>query len=266
MKFIADIGSNHNQSLSRTELLIKTAKSCGCNAVKFQLFDRRLYRDEMMKEKLEQTMLPMHFLPEIKGMCLDNNIEFHCTPFHKDLVGHLVQYVDAFKVGSYELLYLDLIKECSKTGKPLGISIGAGTREELMKAVECVEDTDLLTLYHCMPFYPTPPDQAGLKKIFDAGYPGVLSVGYSDHTRNMGVVARASIYVDVIEFHLDLEGEGLESHHGHCWMPNEAREMINLVSDMKNSMSTDYDKQTEKWMNIRLSRTDPSDGARPILI
>jgi N-acetylneuraminate synthase len=90
-----------------------------------------------------------------------------------------------------------------------------------------------------------------------------LSVGWSDHTCNPGVIY-AMWPLDAIEFHLDLEGKGAEFEQGHCWLPGPAQTMIETVKTMRLVWGNDSGASADVESKERLWRADPSDGLRPL--
>ena len=238
MNFIADIGSNHNQDLVRTMKLIDIAAGIGCDAVKFQLFRvDKMYAPEVLgKSKQHRDLtsreLPLEFIPHILFRCLEQKIMFICTPFYLDAVKELAPYVHAFKIGSFEILWLDMIRACADTGKPVFLSTGMASMDEIRAAVSIFPlPAPLPFLMHCVSGYPAPPSQANLARIDLLREEFSIHPGYSDHTVSEAVICRAVHHwgASNIEFHLDLDGSGAEYSHGHCWTPDRAKIMIESV-------------------------------------
>jgi N-acetylneuraminate synthase len=207
-------------------------------------------------------------LPILSERCYKKKIQFSCTPFYIEAVEELSDYVDFYKIASYELLWDDLLIECAKTKKPLIISTGMATLDEIDHAVKIIKKNGCkdLTILHCTSAYPTPHDEANLAAIKTLREKFNCSVGWSDHTVNAGVLNRAinKWGAEVIEFHMDLEGDGEEFNSGHCWLPNQMEQVIRQTND---GISADGDGKkmpvaSEK--SDRLWRADPSDGLRPL--
>ncbi len=142
--FIAEVSSNHHRDLERCFAFIDTAAAIGCDAVKFQLFKlEELFSPEVLAAKPEVRKrkdweLPVAFLPALAARCRERGVRFGCTPFYLAAVDELLPHVDFFKVASYELLWDDLLRACAATGKPLVLSTGMATMEEITHAVEVV--------------------------------------------------------------------------------------------------------------------------------
>lgn len=272
--FVAEVSSNHHRDLGRCLEFVDQAASCGCDAVKFQLFKiDQLFSSEILTRSAEhrdreQWELPVEFIEPIYSHCKERNIQFSCTPFFMDAVKILEPYVDFYKIASYELLWLDLIECCAKTGKPLVLSTGMATIEEIDSAVSVFRDHSQseLTLLHCVSAYPAPIDQCNLSVIENLRQRYRCNVGWSDHSKNPSVISRSvhRWHSDVIEFHLDLDKSGDEYAAGHCWLPAEIAAVIKsvragIIADgMPDIIVSEVERIERNW------RADPSDGMRPL--
>lgn len=274
-KFIAEIGSNHCRSLSRTLTLIKEAKRIGCYAVKFQYFRaNRLYAPEFKSKvtQMEEWELPGGFIPEIESCCIDLDIKFGCSVFDVESVEAIASWVNYLKIGSYELLYTDLIKAVIKANKPWMLSCGLATpiskvSEVLNKTTKRKEDLPKV-VFHCNSNYPAKPKDCNLDQIRVLKWrlTRIISpspkIGWSDHTMEPGVLHKAiALGAEYIEFHFDLEdGKGYESTIGHCWKPHQIGSVIRdvRIGEMAEEGTGTGESEAAKW------RTDPTDGMRPL--
>jgi sialic acid synthase SpsE len=274
VKFIAEVSSNHSQDLNRCLQFVDKSAEIGCDAVKFQLFKiHELFSEEAFKNKpnlLERKKweLPLSFIPEIAKRCRANNIEFSCTPFYLDAVSELEPYINFYKIASYELLWDDLLIRCARTKKPILLSTGMATIKEIKHAVDIIKKnkcTDL-TLLHCTSAYPTPFADANLSAIKSIQEETNCEVGWSDHTVEPAVIARAIHKWDakVIEFHLDLEGRGEEFDSGHCWLPDQIALVIDQVKKSFLADGSNVKGPTNLELSERMWRADPVDGLRPL--
>lgn len=273
-KFIAEVSSNHNASLSRSLKFIDKAAELGCWGVKFQLFEiESLFAPEILNvsknhRNRKRWELPIDFIPDLARRCQEKKIKFICTPFFLKAVDILYPYVDAYKIASYEILWLDLIKACAKTSKPIILSTGMAKIHEISEAVHAAKSAGCidLTLLHCVSGYPTPAEECNLSAIKTLRNKFHCSVGWSDHSANPAVINRAvhKWEAATVEFHLDLDRLGNEFESKHCWLPEQILETIRSVnigniadgSGEKTPMQTEY--------NDRDWRADPSDGLRPL--
>ena len=273
--FISEVSSNHSQNIERALKFIDQSASVGCSAVKFQLFKvEKLFSKEALDDNPEtlnrkKWELPIEFLPILSKHCSKRKIQFSCTPFYIEAVDELNDYVDFFKIASYELLWDDLLIACAKTKKPLILSTGMATMDEIEHAVEIIRENGChkLTLLHCTSAYPTPHNEANLAAIETLRKKFNCSVGWSDHTANPGVINRAINKWDakVIEFHMDLEGEGDEFKSGHCWLPNQIANVIKQINDGLSADGDGIKKPVNSEKSDRFWRADPSDGLRPLI-
>jgi N-acetylneuraminate synthase len=275
-QFVAEVSSNHRADLSRSLQFIDRAADLGCDAVKFQLFRVQdlfaaeiLHRSKQHRER-EAWELPLTFLPDLSNRARERGISLACTPFYLKAVEELYPFVDFYKIASYEILWTDLLASCAGTGKPLVLSTGMATLEEVDRAVESFYRAGgrQLTLLQCVSGYPTPVDQCNLAAIRTLSSRYGCSAGWSDHSVSQAVIFRAAHHwgASMIEFHLDIDGCGDEYPSGHCWLPDQIGPVIQAVRE---SIAADGDgKKTPMPSEIfdRDWRTDPNDGLRPLEI
>lgn len=274
IKFIAEVSSNHHRDLARAFEFIDEAARSGCSAVKFQLFKiDELFAPEILElsekhRKRKDWELPLEFVPKLSQHCVDVGIEFSCTPFYLDAVKELEPYVAFYKIASYELLWDDLLADCAKTGKPVILSTGMATIDEIKHAVSVLQRNGCKkpTLLHCTSAYPTPYKEANLAAIKTIRQATGCKVGWSDHTVEPAVIHRAIHQWDaqVIEFHLDIDGEGEEFEAGHCWLPNQIAAVISDVSKGIVADGNGIKEPIPSEISDRLWRADSSDGLRPL--
>lgn len=273
--FIAEVSSNHHRDLERCFDFIDTSASIGCRAVKFQLFKiDELFAPEILQRSEAHRNrrlweLPVEFLAPIAQRCRQRGIAFCCTPFYLKAVEELDPYVDFFKIASYELLWDELLVACASTGKPVVLSTGMATLEEIAHAVDVLRAARVseLTLLHCVSGYPTPVAECNLAAIETLRSAFDCNTGWSDHSVSEAVIYRAVHRwgAGMIEFHLDLDGQGEEFAAGHCWLPQQ---MAGVIAGLHRGFEADGDGQkrpTPTELPDRPWRADPSDGLRPRL-
>ena len=175
----------------------------------------------------------------------------------------------------YELLWKELFIKCANTGKPLVFSIGMAMIDEIKNALSTIIGyrTKNIAVLKCTSAYPTPYNEANLEAIstlkrelkpFEDKYN--LSIGYSDHTVTPSVIYRAvhKYGCNLIEFHLDIDGKGEEYKAGHCWLPDQIKEVIDTVNKGIEADGTGTIGPTPSELNDRDWRADPEDGLRPL--
>ncbi|MBV9992715.1 MAG: N-acetylneuraminate synthase family protein [Alphaproteobacteria bacterium] len=272
--FIAEASSNHGRDLGRALDFVDAAAQAGCDAVKFQLFKiDRMFAPEILARSAKHRArraweLPREHLAPLAERCLARRIQFSCTPFYLEAVEELRPFVAFYKIASYELLVDDLLRACARTGKPIVLSTGMATMDEIVRAASILRDAGAsdVTLLHCVSAYPTPAAEANLAAIAAireaTGYP----VGWSDHTRRPAVIERAVHRwgARAVEFHLDLDGEGAEYAAGHCWLPDEIAPVIARIRESLAADGEGFKGPQPSELSDRDWRADPRDGMRPL--
>lgn len=273
--FIAEVSSNHHRDLDRCLAFIDAATKIGCQGVKFQLFKiRELFAPEILHHKPElqkrvQWELPVDFLPYLAERCRERGVQFSCTPFYLEAVRELEPYVDFFKIASYELLWDGLLKACALTKKPIVLSTGMATLAEVQHSVEVLRTAGCqkLTLLHCVSGYPAAAEDCNLACIETLRAACGCAVGWSDHTVNPSVIARAVHRwgAAMVEFHLDLDRQGEEYRSGHCWLPEEMAPVIKMINSGYVADGNGVKMPSRAESDERKWRADPTDGLRPCL-
>ncbi len=272
--FIAEASSNHGRDLDRARAFIDAAADAGCDAVKFQLFKiDRMFAPEILAQSPKHRArseweLPLDHLAPLAEHCSARKIQFSCTPFYLEAVAELAPFVDFYKVASYELLVTDLLKACAASGKPVVLSTGMATVDEIAGAAGTLIAAGAadITLLHCVSAYPTPTAEANLSAIQQLRDMTGLKVGWSDHTRRPAVIERAvhRWNAAAIEFHLDLDGEGAEYAAGHCWLPEEIAPVIARIRESAVADGNGFKGPQPSELADRDWRADPADGMRPL--
>jgi sialic acid synthase SpsE len=272
--FIAEASSNHDRDLGRALAFVDAAADAGCDAVKFQLFKiDRMFAPEILSRSEKhrarrQWELPLAHLGPLAERCLARGIQFSCTPFYLEAVEELRPFVAFYKVASYELLVTPLLEACAATGKPVVLSTGMATMDEIAAAANTLKRagaTDV-TLLHCVSAYPTPAAEANLAAIAAIREATGCKTGWSDHTRRPAVIERAVHRwgAAAVEFHLDLEGEGAEYASGHCWLPGEIAPVIARIRESLVADGAGFKGPQPSELADRDWRADAIDGMRPL--
>jgi sialic acid synthase SpsE len=249
MKFIAEIGSNHTvkngkPDLNRALALIEEAAAAGATHAKFQLFSKMHVNPEAQKS-FDEVALPQHWLPDLAKECRANGIEFLCTPFSVEAVDILDQFVDEWKVASWDITFIPLLNKLAQNGKPVILSTAAATIEEIESAVELLRPgddfPDDIAILHCHAGYPVKIEEFNLRRMleivseftFDMDGSGMLEYGLSSHHPDPVLNASSVLLgATVIEAHFDLfDGMGREA--GHSLKPNEFKVMVDWAEKFR---------------------------------
>lgn len=247
--FVAEISANHGQDLKRAIQLIKKAKDCGADAVKFQTYtpdtltldvDNKYFRihhpkwrGQTLYQLYQKAYTPWHWFKELKKVADAHEIAFFSTAFDRTAVDFLEDLgVFCHKIASFELVDLPLIEYAAKTRKPLILSTGMATLQEIKEAVDVAKKvgTRDITLLKCVSSYPANPREMNLKTIQDLQKRFSLPVGLSDHT--MGIetsIASVALGARFIEKHFTLSREIKTPDSFFSMEPQELKELIDGV-------------------------------------
>lgn len=240
---IAEIGVNHEGDVACAKNMIKLAAECGVDAVKFQTYKAEQYvsiAQQERRERVERFQLTKDEFKELSEYAKNQNVIFFSTPLHADDVEFLNEIVPLIKISSGDLTHLELIKAAAEKNKPMIISTGMGSKEEVAAAVNAVlsvrpdiiEKQELM-LMHCVAAYPTPNEQVNLRNISWLKDTFKVPVGYSDHT--LGTKAcELSIAVGAIaiEKHFTYRKEDQAFHDHHISAdPADMRQLVDTIRE-----------------------------------
>ena len=221
---IAELSANHNGDLERAKQLIQVAKKAGADAVKLQTYkpdtitlnsDREEFQikgglwDGYNLYKLYQwAHTPWEWHKPLFDYAKKQGITIFSSPFDKTAIDLLEDLnAPAYKIASCELIDLPLIRYAATTGKPLIISTGMGTLEEISEAVETARQAGCkeLALLKCVSGYPAPPEEYNLNTLPDLEKRFDLVTGLSDHTlNNTTAITSVALGASIIEKHFTL--------------------------------------------------------------
>lgn len=223
---VAEISANHNQSLERALKIVEEAAAAGAHAVKLQTYTAdtmtldlkkgefyisdplSLWQGKTLYELYQEAYTPWEWHKPIFDRSRELGLIAFSTPFDETAVDFLETLDNpVYKIASFELVDLPLIKKAAVTGKPLIMSTGMASLEEIGEAVETARAAgcDDIVLLHCISCYPTPVDQSNLNTISDLASRFGVVPGLSDHSLGTTVsVAGVALGACVIEKHVTL--------------------------------------------------------------
>ena len=222
---IAELSANHNQSFDHAVRILRAAREAGADAVKLQTYtadtitlrsDKECFRitggtlwdGRILHDLYQEAFTPWEWQPKLKEIADELGIHLFSSAFDDSAVDFLEQMnVPAHKVASFELVDIGLIQKMARTGKPLIMSTGMASEEEISEAVETARGAGAtqIALLKCTSAYPAPPEEANLLTIPELGRRFGCPVGLSDHTMGIAVpVAAVALGACIIEKHLCL--------------------------------------------------------------
>jgi pseudaminic acid synthase len=271
---IAELSANHNQDFETALAHVQAARDMGADAIKLQTYtpdtmtiacDSDYFRikgtvweGRTLYDLYGDAYTPWEWHPRLKAAALDLGLDFFSTPFDESAVDFLEDLdVPVFKVASFENVDLPLIRRVAKTGKPVIMSTGMASFEEVEEAVQTARDAGVteLALLKCTSAYPAPPEDANLRTIPHLARHFQLPVGLSDHTMNTAVpVTAVALGACIIEKHfiLDRSTGGVDSSFS--LEPREFKEMVDAVRTTEKALGEVVYRASQKEQENRVFR------------
>ncbi len=271
---VAEISANHGQNFKRAITLIKKAKECGVDAVKFQAYtpdtvtidiDNKYFRirhpqwgGQTLYQLYKKAYTPWKWFKKLKKVADDLGILFFATAFDKTAVDFLEELgVSLHKIASFELVDLPLIEYMAKTKKPLILSTGMATISEIKEAVNTAKDAGAknITLLKCVSTYPAQPEEMNLKTIPHMRDKFKCSIGLSDHTLGIGVsIAAVTLGAEIIEKHFTLSKSNKGPDSFFSIEPEELKKLVGNVRIVEKSLGEVHYGLTKKEQKSKVFR------------
>lgn len=248
---IAEMSANHGGNIDNAFEIVRQAKAAGADCLKIQTYTADsmtidcdneyfqihggLWDGYNLYQLYEYAETPYEWQSRIKEECEKIGIDFLSTPFDNNAVDFLDDLgVDAYKVASYELVDIPLIEYIASKGKPIIISVGMGTLDEIQDAIDacCRMNNDQIVLLKCCSEYPAPWNDMKLKNITDMIDRFNVPIGLSDHSAgSIGAIVGVSLGACVVEKHVKLDGVESADSSFSMSMDDFAR----MVQDVRNA-------------------------------
>jgi N,N'-diacetyllegionaminate synthase len=251
---IAEAGMNHDGSIGIAARLVDVAAECGADAVKFQLHDAAAettadaptppyFGAEPRYSYFERTAFTDEEWRGLRARCEERHVEFVCSPFSVEAVNRLEAVgVDRYKLGSGEVTNVPLLERLAETGKPVLLSSGMSSWEELDRAVEILRSVPL-TVLQCTSEYPCPPEHVGLNVMLEMRERYGTPVGLSDHTLGTAAcVAAAALGAAALEKHCTLSKEMYGPDASMSLEPAELARLVHEVREVERMLAAPVDK------------------------
>lgn len=257
---IAEAGSNHDCNFDQALRLIDVAVESGADAVKFQVFSAdeiaartadaivSLDGDQFgaygkdLHELYKKVELPIEWLPDLKKYADLKGILFTATPFHEGAVD-LLEKIDVpfYKIASFELVHLPLIRYAAKTGKPIILSTGMATMEEIDEVVAVLKEVgnEKYAFLHCGIGYPPSMEDINLAAMDTMRDHLRCPVGYSDHTLGLTIpIAAVGRGAKIYEKHYTCDKTLTGPDHHFALSSDELKDMVQAIRDVEKAIGS----------------------------
>tara|TARA_B100001167_G_C16767921_1_gene305344 strand:+ start:619 stop:1677 length:1059 start_codon:yes stop_codon:yes gene_type:complete len=250
---IAEAGSNwksgsYEEDLEQAKKLIKIASKAGADAVKFQTYKAdTVYAynagnsnylaeqgiNKEINEIFEYLSMPYEMISELSQICNDEKIIFMSTPFSVEDAKQIDPFVSLHKIASFEINHVRLIEFLSKTEKPILISTGASTFDEIDFAVNLIKNNknNEIGLLQCTSKYPAPIESLNLSAIPKMKERYNIPIGFSDHSVEplIGPLTAVGLGATIIEKHFTLDKNLTGPDHSFAITPQELELMVKSI-------------------------------------
>jgi pseudaminic acid synthase len=259
---VAELSANHLQKFDLAVDTIRAAKDAGADAIKIQTYtpdtltidaeteyfrirQNALWDGRTLYELYKEAHTPWEWQPELKKIADEVGIILFSTPFDATSVDFLEEHVNvpAYKIASFEIVDIPLIEYIAKKGKPVIMSTGMASLEEIKEAVEAVRKAGAgyIALLKCSSAYPALPAEMNLRTIPHLAETFQVVAGLSDHTSGIAVpVAAAAIGASVIEKHFTLSRDNGGPDASFSLEPDEFREMVEAIRIAEKALGEVY--------------------------
>lgn len=282
---IAEAGSNwkcgtFKEDLAQAKKLIDVAKNSGADAVKFQTYrsdtvyapdagkseylDKHDFSDDINKI-FDYLSMPYEMIPKIAEYCAQKNIHFMSTPFSVDDAKHIDPYVSIHKVASFEINHIRLLEYLCKTNKPIIISTGASTYEEIDFCIDLIKKTSnsKIALLQCTSCYPAPTKSLNLLSIPSMKRRYKIPIGLSDHSTDplMAPIMTIALGGTIIEKHFTLSRKLIGPDHIFALEPEELKLMVQTIRQAEQALGNgkkrvlDVEQELRKFAKRSLQAT-----------
>lgn len=274
---IAEMSGNHNGSKDRAIEIINKAKEAGADCVKIQTYtpdtitincdneyfqiDDGTWKGENLYSLYGKAYTPWEWQKDLKAEADRIGIDFLSTPFDYTSVDFLEEMgLEFYKIASFELVDIPLIRYIAKKKKPIIISTGMSTLPEIEDAVNCIKtygDASQLVLLKCCSAYPAISDDMNIETITDMQKYFNLPIGLSDHTLgDTSAIVAVAKGAKVIEKHFCMDRSEGGPDSSFSMEPAEFKAMVNHIRDVEKAIGTvKYGPSKNEENNVRFRRS-----------
>jgi N-acetylneuraminate synthase len=247
---VAELSANHNQNVEHAAKLVAAAKDAGADAVKLQTYtpdtltldcDKRafqisgdtLWDGQTLHALYRKAFMPWAWQPRLKEIAESIGLDLFSAAFDATAVDFLeTMNVPAHKIASFEIVDIPLIEKAAATGKPLILSTGMASLEEIHEAVEAARGAGAreLALLKCTSAYPAPPEAMNLRTIPHLAATFGVPVGLSDHTMGIAApIAAVALGASIVEKHFTFSRAVPGPDSAFSLEPDEFKAMVEAI-------------------------------------
>lgn len=247
---IAEMSANHGQDFDEAVRMVHAMKEAGADAVKIQTYTAdtltidcdtpdfkigkgTLWEGRNLYQLYGEAYTPWEWQPKLQEVASGLGLDFFSTPFDATAIEFLERMnVPAHKIASFELVDIPLIRKVARTGKPIIMSTGMGSIEEIEEAVAAIreERNNHIALLKCTSAYPALPEDMNLCTIPDLAERFGVPIGLSDHTLGIAVpVAAVALGACIIEKHFTMDRSKPGPDSAFSLEPQEFKDMVDAV-------------------------------------
>jgi pseudaminic acid synthase len=284
---VSEMSANHKNDLERAKEIIRQSKASGADAIKLQTYTAdtitmdshqewfqvktTAWKGRSLYDLYHEASTPWEWHAELKQLAEDEGLIFFSTPFDSSAVDFLEQLnTPVYKIASFELVDTPLIERVAKTGKPIIMSIGMASEEEIREALVCARSNGAgtIALLKCTSNYPAKAEDMNLKVVADLAKRFDVIPGISDHTPDNTVpIAAVALGACIIEKHFTLDREDGALDSFFSLNPDQFRSMVEAVRLTELALGkTQYQPTTSEQGSIAFRKslfaiTDIAQGA-----
>lgn len=254
---IAEMSANHHQDFETALAILHASKEAGVDAVKlqtytpetitldaeqthFQIGPGTIWSGRSLRDLYAEAFMPWEWQPKLFAAAKELGLTCFSSPFDHGAVDFLESLdAPAYKIASFELVDLPLIRRAAQTGKPLIMSTGMASEAEIAEAVAAARGAGAreVALLKCTSAYPASPDEANLRTIPDLQTKFNVPVGLSDHTLGLAVpIAAVALGACIIEKHLTLARSTPGPDSSFSLEPHEFKQLVDAVRIAEQSL------------------------------
>lgn len=250
---VAEAGSNHNGNFEQALQLVDVAAEAGVDAVKFQHFKAaKLYpktagqsdylnNPRSIYDIIHDMEMPDEWVPRLGEYCCKKGVAFLSSPFDEASADLLEPYVPAYKIASYEMTHLPLLRHVARKRKPLIISTGTASLAEVTHALKGIrknEGNEEIIVLQCTAKYPAPLETVNARAMVSLRDATGLLAGLSDHSRDPSLVpvVAVSLGACLIEKHFTLDRNLPGPDHAFAIEPLELKELVQRIRQTEQAL------------------------------